>query len=132
MNDCCRGSLASVTMAEYPNVQFVVSDDAVGSGCVDFDNSPDDLTVLQSVTVMRNVHHDNVMFIYQLAGPDGTNCIVFVTCTLFITICKKGICSVVGGVHTSGIQYSHSCCDVNYDSLLKRCDVHCTWALTWM
>jgi hypothetical protein len=79
---------------------------------VDFDNSPDDLTVLghwwgsltssfivramPSVTVMRNVHHNSVIFIYQLAGPDGTNCIVFVTCMLFIIICKKGICCMVG------------------------------------
>jgi hypothetical protein len=34
-------------MAEYPNIQFVVSDGSeVGSGCVDFDNGADDLTVL--------------------------------------------------------------------------------------
>ncbi len=51
---------------------------------------------MPSVTVMRNVHHNNVMFIYQLAGPNGTNCVVFVTCMLFIIICKKGICCMVG------------------------------------
>ena len=27
-----------MTMVEYPNVQFVVSDGSIGSGCVDFDN----------------------------------------------------------------------------------------------
>jgi hypothetical protein len=33
-------------MAEYPNVQFVVSDGfEVGSGCMDFDNCADDLAV---------------------------------------------------------------------------------------
>jgi hypothetical protein len=84
VNDwCCRRRLASVSMAKYPNVQFVVSDGSeVGIGWVDFDNGADNLTVLghwwrsltsslivwamPSVTVMRNVHHNNVMFIYQL------------------------------------------------------------------
>jgi hypothetical protein len=46
VNDCFRRRLASVTMAEFPNLQFVASDGSVRSGCVDFDNSPDDLTVL--------------------------------------------------------------------------------------
>ncbi len=30
------------------------------------------------------------------------------------------------GVHTSGVQFSNYCCDVNYDNL-KRCDVHCSY-----
>jgi hypothetical protein len=47
VNDCWRRRLASVTMAEYPKVQFVVSNGSVrSSGCVDVDNSPDDLTLL--------------------------------------------------------------------------------------
>ena len=35
-------------MAQYPNVHFVVSDGSagIGSGCVDFDNGADDLSVL--------------------------------------------------------------------------------------
>ena len=41
---------------------------------------------------LGNVHHNSVVFIYQLAGPDGTNCVVFDTCVLFIIICKNGIC----------------------------------------
>ena len=83
VNHCCCRRLASVIMAEYPNIQFVVSDGSeVGSGCVDFDNGADDLTVLghwwgtltsslivwaiPSVTVMWNIHHNNVIFINDL------------------------------------------------------------------
>ena len=123
VDDCRRRRLASATMAEYTNLQFVVSDGSVGSGCVDFDNGPDDLTVLghwlgslrsslivwamPSVTAMRNVHHNNVMFIHQLAGPNGINCVVFVACVLFVIICKKGICFVVGMGFTPVVSKTH-------------------------
>ena len=42
VNDCCRRRLATVKMAQYPTVYFVVSD----GGCEDFDNGADDLSVL--------------------------------------------------------------------------------------
>jgi hypothetical protein len=87
-----------------------------------------------SVTVMRNVQHNNVMFIYQLAGPDRANCIVFVTCMLFIIICKKGKCSVVGMGFTPVASNTHIIVVMWIKIAWK--DVmpiaHSWWAPTWM
>jgi hypothetical protein len=59
-------------------------------------------------------------------GPKGRICVNIVTCVLFIIQDMQEGDMLCGryGVHTSGIQRPHRCCDVNYDDL-KNCDVHC-------
>ena len=59
-------------------------------------------------------------------GPKGRICVDIVTCVLFIIQDMQEGDMLCGryGVHTSGIQRPHRCCDVNCDDL-KNCDVHC-------
>jgi hypothetical protein len=61
-------------------------------------------------------------------GPKGRICVDIVTCVLFIIQDMQEGDMLCGryGVHTSGIQRPHRCCDVNYDDL-KNCDVHCKY-----
>jgi hypothetical protein len=65
--------------------------------------------------------------VYLPIGPKGI-CVTIVTCVLFIIQDMQEGDMLCGryGVHTSGIQHSHQCCDVNYD-YLKNCDVHCKY-----
>jgi hypothetical protein len=66
--------------------------------------------------------------VYLPIGPKGKICVDIVTCVLFIIQDMQEGDMLCGryGVHTSGIQRSHRCCDVNYDDL-KNCDVHCKY-----
>ena len=67
--------------------------------------------------------------VYLPIGPKGKICVDIVTCVLFIIqdMQEEGdmLCGWYG-VHTSGIQRAHHCCDMNYDDL-KNCDVHCKY-----
>jgi hypothetical protein len=60
--------------------------------------------------------------------PKGRICVNIVTCVLFIIQDMQEGYMLCGpyGVHTSGIQRPHWCCDVNYNDL-KNCDVHCKY-----
>ncbi len=66
--------------------------------------------------------------VYLPIGPKGRICVDIVTCVLFIIQYMQEGDMLCGryGVHTSGIQRSHRCCDVNYNDL-KNSDVHCNY-----
>ena len=63
-------------------------------------------------------------------SPTGRLCVDIVTCVLFIIQDMQEGDMLCGryGVHTSGIQRPHRCCDVNYDDL-KNYDVHCKYII---
>ena len=66
--------------------------------------------------------------VYLPIGPKGRIRVDIVTCVLFIIQDMQEGDMLCGryGVHTSGIQRSHRCCDVNYNDL-KNSDVHCKY-----
>jgi hypothetical protein len=66
--------------------------------------------------------------VYLPIGPKGRICVDIVTSVLFIIQDMQEGDMLCGwyGVHISGIQRSHQCCDVNYNDL-KNSDVHCKY-----
>ena len=66
--------------------------------------------------------------VYLPIGPKGKMKVDIVTCVLFIVQDMQEGDMLCGrfGVHTSGIQRSHRCCDVNYENL-RSSDVVCKY-----